>query len=87
MSSSLASSIDQAAENHTSFKVVSRNAPAGRLFFIKGKDGTMNIKIQNSPVGYSPSALENFGVMVQVLQAEGKLPESGDILISQLKEM
>ena len=81
------SGIDNAALKHGSVKVKSFPTPSGRLIFNKGEDGKMHIKINNSPVGYSDIKREEFGIMIQILQAEGKLPESGHILISQLEAM
>lgn len=78
--------LDTAAVNHTSCKMTSRNPPAGRIVFRK-VNGELNINIMNSPVGYPPATLQGFSEMVQVLQAEGKIPESGSILISQLDVM
>lgn len=77
---------DNAAANHTSFKVTSRKPPEGRIVYRK-INGELNINVMNSPVGFSPARLQEFSEMVQVLQAEGKILESGSILISQIEDM
>jgi len=78
--------LDTAAKEHTSFKVTSRKPPEGRIVYRKIND-VLNINITNSPVGFSPARLQEFSEMVQVLQSEGKILESGSILISQIDAM
>lgn len=78
--------IDHAAENHTTCKVKSVNPPQGKIVFSK-PEGIMQMNIVNSPVGYPEHKRQEFGEMIQVLQAEGKLGDTGFITISQLEAM
>ena len=78
--------LDHAADSHTSFKVKSRKPPEGKIVFSK-PDGVMQMNIVNSPIGYPPARRQEFFEMIQVLQAQGKLSESGSIGISQLESM
>lgn len=80
------SKLDTAAKTHTTVKLTSRKPPEGRIVYRKIND-ELNINVTNSPVGFSPARLREFSEMVQVLQAEGKIPESGSILISQIDAM
>ena len=77
---------DKAAKAHTSFKVKSRQPPQGRIVFRK-INGELNINITNSPVGFPPARLQEISEMVQVLQSEGKILESGSLLISEIDAM
>ena len=77
---------DKAALEHTSIKVKERQPPEGKIVFSKPK-GVTQINIVNSPVGYPPDKRQEFGEMIQVLQAEGKLGDAGSILIAQLEAM
>ena len=76
--------LDQAAENHTSVKVKSNPPAQGRLTFIRTEEGILNVNITNSSVAYSKDDMKNFGEMIQILQEEGQLNESGSIPIEQL---
>lgn len=78
--------LDRAAENHTSFKVKSRKPSVGKIVYNK-IDGKTHINVVNSPIGYNPSQLQDFGEMIGVLQAEGKLPTSGSIAVSDIGQM
>ena len=80
------SELDRAAKNKSSFKVKSRQPPQGRIVFRK-INGELNINITNSPVGFPPARLQEISEMVQVLQSEGKILESGSILISDIDAM
>lgn len=79
--------LDKAAENHTSVK---RNAsptpPQGRLVYTRIED-TLDVKIINSSVSYSPDDMKTFGEMIQVLQEEGQLNKNGTIPIANLLKM
>ena len=77
---------DNAALNHTSIKVKSRQPPEGKIVFSK-PNGVMQMNIVNSPIGYPPDKRQAFGEMIQVLQAEGKLGDAGSIPIAQLEAM
>ena len=76
---------DKAAINHTSVKVKSRNAPDGKIVFTKLKSGELQFNFMNCSVGYSPEQRQDYVEMVRVLQAEGKLGETGFITIKQLE--
>jgi len=78
--------LDTAAKKHTTVKMTSRKPPQGRIVYRK-INGELNINITNSPVGFSSARLQEFSEMVQVLQSEGKILESGSILISQIDAM
>ncbi len=78
---------DKAALDHTSIKVKSRKPPEGKIVFSKPDGVNMQMNIVNSPIGYPPDKRKEFGEMIQVLQAEGKLGDSGSIGIKQLEAM
>lgn len=77
---------DKAAIDHTSIKVKERKPPEGKIVF-SNPNGTMQMSIVNSPVGYTPDKRQEFAEMIQVLQAEGTLGEAGSISIKQLEAM
>lgn len=83
----VAKNIDQAAENHTTCKVKSRIPPPGKIVFSKPDGKNLQMSIVNSPIGYPPDVRQGFGEMIQVLQAEGKLFDSGSIPIASLEAM
>jgi len=78
---------DRAALEHTTIKVKSRKPPQGKIVFSKPDGKNMQINIVNSPIGYPPEKRQGFGEMIQVLQAEGKIANSGSISIAQLENM
>jgi len=80
-------SFDAAAINHTSIKVKSRKPPEGKIVYSKPDGKNMQMNIMNSPIGYTPEQRTNFAEMIMVLQAEGKLFDSGSIAISTLEAM
>ena len=75
--------LDQAAENHTSVKVKSNPPAQGRLTYTR-VEGVLQMSVTNSGVSYSNDELHAFGEMIQVLQEEGQLNESGTIPIELL---
>ena len=83
----VAKNIDQAAENHTTCKVKSRMPPQGKIVFSKPDGVNIQMNIVNSPIGYPPAKRQEFGEMIMVLQAEGKLFDSGSIPIASLEAM
>lgn len=78
---------DKAALEHTTIKTKSIKPPAGKIVFSKLEGGKFKMNIVNSPIGYPPDRRQDFGEMIQVLQTEGKLGESGSIAISTLENM
>jgi len=80
-------SFDRAALDHTSIKVKSRTPPTGKIVFSKPDGKNIQMNIVNSPVGYPPAVRQSFGEMIMVLQAEGKLFDSGSIPIASLEDM
>ena len=76
--------LDHAAENHTSVKVRSNPPAQGRLTYVRTEEGTLNVNITNSSVSYTKEDMRNFGEMIQVLQEEGQLNDSGSIPIELL---
>ena len=60
--------------------------PEGKIVYNK-INGNTQINVVNSPRGYNPTQLKEFGEMVEVLQEEGKLPTSGSVLISAIGKM
>ncbi len=78
--------LDHAAENHTSVKVKSNPPTQGRLTYTR-IEGVLNINITNSSVSYTKEEMKTFGEMIQVLQEEGQLNESGSIPIANLYKM
>lgn len=78
--------LDQAAENHTSVKVRSNPPAQGRLTYTR-VEGVLQMSVTNSGVSYSNDELQAFGEMIQVLQEEGQLNESGTIPIANLMKM
>ena len=78
---------DKAALEHTTIKTKSRNPPVGKIVFSKPDGVNFQMNIVNSPIGYPPDRRQAFGEMIQVLQAEGKLGESGSIAINMLENM
>ncbi len=82
----MATELDCAAENHTSFKVKARTPPEGKIVFSK-PNGIMQMNIVNSPVGYPPKRRQEFAEMIMALQEKGKLGNAGSIGIKQLVSM
>jgi len=78
---------DKAALDHTTIKTKSIKPPVGKIVFSKLEGGKFQMNIVNSPIGYPPDRRQAFGEMIQVLQAEGKLGESGSIAISTLENI
>lgn len=78
---------DQAALEHTSIKVKSIKPPIGKVVFSKPEGQGLQINIVNSPIGYPPDVRRGFGEMIQVLQSEGKIGDSGSIPIASLEIM
>ena len=78
---------DKAALEHTTIKTKSRTPPIGKIVFSKPDGVNFQMNIVNSPIGYPPERRQAFGEMIQVLQAEGKLGESGSIPINSLENM
>ncbi len=78
---------DRAALDHTSIKVKERKPPQGKIVFSKQDGENMQMNIVNSPIGYPPDKRQAFGEMIQVLQLEKKLGNSGSISIAQLESM
>lgn len=78
---------DKAALEHTTIKTKSRMPPIGKIVFSKPDGVNFQMNIVNSPIGYPPDKRRDFGEMIQVLQAEGKLGESGSIPIITLENM
>ena len=78
--------LDHAAENHTSVKVKSNPPTQGRLTYAR-VEGVLQMNVTNSGVSYSNDELQAFGEMIQVLQEEGQLNESGTIPIANLLKM
>lgn len=78
---------DKAALDHTTIKKKSIQPPVGKIVFSKPDGVKFQMNIVNSPIGYPPDRRQAFGEMIQVLQAEGKLGESGSIAINTLENM
>lgn len=78
--------LDQAAEKHTTVKVRSNPPAQGRLTYTR-IEGVLNVNITNSSVSYSKDDMQSFGEMIQVLQEEGQLNNSGSIPIANLMKM
>jgi len=78
---------DKAALEHTTIKTKSRQPPVGKIVFSKLEGGKFQMNIVNSPIGYPADKRQAFGEMIQVLQAEGKLGDSGSIPINTLENM
>lgn len=78
---------DRAALDHSSIKVKERKAPIGKIVYSKPDGLNLQINIVNSPIGYPPEKRQAFGEMIQVLQAEGKIGNSGSISIDHLEIM
>lgn len=80
--------LDKAAMSHTTTRTRTPHPPAqGRITYHKDPEGRMQMRVTNSGVSYPNAELEAFGEMIQVLQAEGQLGESGTIPIANLLKM
>jgi len=71
----------------TTVKVSSHPPTQGRLTFSRSEEGSLNVQISNSSVAYSPADMKTFGELIQVLQEEGQLNDSGTIPIANLMKM
>ena len=80
--------LDQAAMNHTTTRTSTPQPPTqGRMVYHLDDEGRLRMRVTNSSVSYNPEELETFGVMIQVLRAEGQIGDSGSIPIANLMKM